>query len=56
MRYQNMNLALPFCADKGKHLEGAPEFCTFKAFRERMKEMIPDDWEAECVPRPSGRL
>ncbi|KXN89150.1 putative acid phosphatase SPBC4.06 [Leucoagaricus sp. SymC.cos] len=53
MRYQNKNMALPFCAEEGKHLDGAPEFCTFKAFRERMKELIPDDWDAECTP--SGR-
>ncbi|KAF9447139.1 phosphoglycerate mutase-like protein [Macrolepiota fuliginosa MF-IS2] len=50
VRHQNKNMHLPLCAEKGKHLEGAPEFCTFKAFRERMKELIPEDWDAECVP------
>ncbi|KAJ3555289.1 hypothetical protein NP233_g12246 [Leucocoprinus birnbaumii] len=48
MRYQNQTMPLPLCAEEGKHLNGAPEFCTFKAFRERMKELIPDDWDAEC--------
>ncbi|KAF8067817.1 histidine phosphatase superfamily [Lyophyllum atratum] len=50
MRYQNKNLAIPFCAGEGKHLPGSPEFCTFKAFRERVKDLTPVDFEAECVP------
>ncbi|TFK71894.1 phosphoglycerate mutase-like protein [Pluteus cervinus] len=53
MRYQNKNLALPICAEPGKHLDGHPEFCTFSAFKERVKELTPTDWEAECAP--SGR-
>jgi acid phosphatase len=50
MRYQNQNLTLPFCAKDGNHLPGSPEFCTLKAFREHMKELTPDDWDAECLP------
>lgn len=50
VRYQNRNLHLPFCADEGKHLPGAPEFCTFAAFRDRVKELTPQNWEAECSP------
>jgi acid phosphatase len=48
MRYQNRNLALPVCAEEGKHLPGSPEFCTLAAFRERVKELTPVDWEREC--------
>ncbi|KAG6850077.1 hypothetical protein H0H93_001427 [Arthromyces matolae] len=54
MRYQNRNMILPACAEEGDHLSGSPEFCTLKAFRERVKELTPDDWEAECVP--AGRF
>ncbi|KAE9396149.1 phosphoglycerate mutase-like protein, partial [Gymnopus androsaceus JB14] len=50
MRYQNKNMVLPLCADEGKHLPGSPEFCTLAAFRERVKEITPLDFEAECVP------
>ncbi|KAJ3517906.1 hypothetical protein NLJ89_g203 [Agrocybe chaxingu] len=50
MRYQNKNMILPLCAEKGKHLEGYPEFCTLTAFRERVKELTPTDWDAECSP------
>ncbi|KAJ7057838.1 histidine phosphatase superfamily, partial [Mycena amicta] len=50
MRYQNKNMALPICADEGKHLPGSPEFCTLAAFRERVKELTPVDWERECSP------
>ena len=49
MRYQNKDLRLPLCADPGKHLPGHPEFCTLAAFRERVKELTPEDWEAECA-------
>jgi len=48
MRYQNRNLELPICAEDGKHLAGSPEFCTFAAFRERVKELAPEDFESEC--------
>ena len=50
MRYQNRNLTLPICAEEGKHLPGHPEFCTLAAFRDRVKELTPVDWEAECAP------
>jgi acid phosphatase len=50
MRYQNRNLALPACAEEGRHFPGAPEFCTFEAFRTRVRELTPDDFEAECAP------
>ena len=50
MRYQNKNMYLPLCAADGKHLPGSPEFCTLRAFRERVKELTPDDWEMECAP------
>ncbi|KIY47319.1 phosphoglycerate mutase-like protein [Fistulina hepatica ATCC 64428] len=48
MRYQNKNMALPMCADEGKHLPGSPEFCLLKVFRDRVKELTPLDYEAEC--------
>ncbi|KAI0683768.1 histidine phosphatase superfamily [Cytidiella melzeri] len=48
MRYQNKSLSLPMCADEGKHLPGYPEFCTLAAFRDRVKELTPVDWDAEC--------
>jgi len=41
---------LPACAEEGKHLAGSPEFCTLKAFADRVKELTPSDWEAECAP------
>lgn len=50
MRYQNKNMVLPMCADEDKHLPGSPEFCTLAAFRERVKEFTPVDWDAECSP------
>lgn len=50
MRYQNMNISLPICADGGKHLPGHPEFCTLAAFRDRVQELTPVDWDAECAP------
>lgn len=53
MRYQNRNLVLPICSEEGKHLPGSPEFCTLAAFRERVKELTPVDWDSECAP--SGR-
>ncbi|KAI1798013.1 phosphoglycerate mutase-like protein [Ganoderma leucocontextum] len=49
VRYQNQNKPLPFCVEEGKHLPGHPEFCTFAAFRERVKQLTPADWEAECA-------
>ncbi|KAF9255270.1 phosphoglycerate mutase-like protein [Marasmius fiardii PR-910] len=54
MRYQNKTLALPICADEGKHLPGSPEFCTLEAFRNRVKELTPVDWDAECAPGGRG--
>ncbi|KAI0776494.1 histidine phosphatase superfamily [Irpex lacteus] len=48
MRYQNKSLQLPLCAEAGKHLPGHPEFCTLSAFRDRVKELTPVDWDAEC--------
>lgn len=53
MRYQNKDMTLPLCASGGKHLAGSPEFCTLKAFQERIKELTPEDWDLECSP--SGR-
>ncbi|KAF5383312.1 hypothetical protein D9615_005006 [Tricholomella constricta] len=50
MRYQNKDMVLPICAGKGKHLPGSPEFCTLTAFRERVKELTPSNFEAECMP------
>jgi len=50
MRYQNKNMILPICAEEGKHLPGSPEFCTFAAFRERIRELTPTDWDSECAP------
>lgn len=55
VRYQNRNMPLPACAAEGKHLPGAPEFCTLAAFRERVLELTPVDWDAECAPGPAGR-
>lgn len=47
-RYQNRNLVLPLCSEEGKHLPGSPEFCTLEAFAERVNELVPHDWDAEC--------
>lgn len=46
-------MPLPACAAEGKHLPGAPEFCTLAAFRDRIQELTPVDWDSECAP--SGR-
>ncbi|KAF8842016.1 phosphoglycerate mutase-like protein [Paxillus ammoniavirescens] len=51
MRYKNKNMVLPICAEEGKHLPGSPEFCTFSAFQQRVKELTPVNWTAECSPR-----
>ncbi|KAF5318508.1 hypothetical protein D9619_010708 [Psilocybe cf. subviscida] len=53
LRYQNKDMALPICAAEGNHLEGHPEFCTFAAFKARVRELTPTDWDGECMP--SGR-
>ncbi|KAH6891918.1 histidine phosphatase superfamily [Coprinopsis sp. MPI-PUGE-AT-0042] len=50
MRYLNKDMRLPVCADEGKHLPGHPEFCTLEAFKERVDQLIPKDWDAECNP------
>ncbi|KAF7792080.1 hypothetical protein EIP86_003110 [Pleurotus ostreatoroseus] len=50
MRYQNKNMVLPVCQAEGKHLPGHPEFCTLAAFRDRVRELTPVDWAAECAP------
>jgi len=55
VRYQNRTLPLPACAEDGKHLPGVPEFCTLSAFLNRVKEISPKNWEAECMPGPSGQ-
>ncbi|THH31001.1 hypothetical protein EUX98_g3181 [Antrodiella citrinella] len=47
MRYQNRNMVLPICSEDGKHLPGSPELCTLDAFRERVKELTPVEWEKE---------
>jgi len=54
MRYQNKNMLLPMCSQKGDHLEGHPEFCTFDAFKARVNELTPDNWDMECSP--AGRV
>jgi len=48
MRYQNKDMVLPLCAAEGDHLPGSPEFCNFRAFKRRVKELTPEDWELEC--------
>jgi acid phosphatase len=50
MRYQNRDLVLPICAAEGKHLPGAPEFCTLEAFSARVEELTPQNWDVECNP------
>ena len=55
VRYQNQNMPLPMCAEQGKHLPGSPEFCTLAAFRERVKELTPTDWEGECSYVPGNK-
>ena len=49
LRYQNKDMVIPYCRLEGNHLPGAPEFCTLKAFQERVRELTPEDWDAECV-------
>ncbi|KAH7882424.1 phosphoglycerate mutase-like protein [Phlebopus sp. FC_14] len=51
MRYKNKDMVLPLCAEEGKHLAGSPEFCTFSAFQQRVKELTPANWTSECSPR-----
>ncbi|KAF9226315.1 phosphoglycerate mutase-like protein [Gyrodon lividus] len=51
MRYKNKNMVLPICAEERKHLPGSPEFCTFSAFRQRVKELTPVNWTSECSSR-----
>ncbi|KJA16650.1 hypothetical protein HYPSUDRAFT_47130 [Hypholoma sublateritium FD-334 SS-4] len=48
MRHQNKNVVLPLCAPEGSHLAGHPEICTFSAFKARVAELTPTDWDAEC--------
>lgn len=55
MRYLNRNLRLPICAEEGKHLPGHPEFCTLEAFKARVEELTPVDWDMECQAKPSHR-
>ncbi|RPD65713.1 phosphoglycerate mutase-like protein [Lentinus tigrinus ALCF2SS1-7] len=55
VRYQNENKILPLCAEEGKHLPGSPEFCTLAAFAERVRELTPKDWEAECAYVPGNK-
>ncbi|KAI0702036.1 phosphoglycerate mutase-like protein [Cerioporus squamosus] len=55
IRYQNQNKVLPLCAEEGKHLPGSPEFCTLAAFAERVRELTPTDWEAECAYVPGNK-
>ncbi|KAI5121801.1 hypothetical protein M0805_009793 [Coniferiporia weirii] len=52
-RYQNRSLLLPFCAARGKHLAGRPEFCTLAAFAARVRALAPSpsEWERECALR-----
>ncbi|OCB89129.1 phosphoglycerate mutase-like protein [Sanghuangporus baumii] len=54
VRYKNQNLSLPFCSSQGKHMEGHPEFCTLAAFQERIRELVPADWETACAARPTS--
>jgi acid phosphatase len=51
MRYQNKDMVIPYCKLEGNHLPGAQEFCTLEAFQERVRELIPEDWDAECAPQ-----
>jgi len=55
MRYQNRNLALPACAASGAHLSGSPEFCTLAAFQEHVRTLTPNNWNAECKPKGTGK-
>lgn len=49
MRYKNKNLILPMCAKEGDHFPGSPEFCTLSVFQQRVKELTPVNWSAECA-------
>lgn len=49
LRYQNKSLPLPLCAAEEDHLPDHPEFCTLKAFRKRVEELTPKDWDKECA-------
>ena len=51
MRYQNKDMVIPYCKLEGNHLPSAPEFCTLKAFQERIRELTPKDWGTECLPQ-----
>ncbi|KAF8970225.1 histidine phosphatase superfamily [Flammula alnicola] len=54
MRYQNKDMILPLCVPEGNHLKGHPEFCTFAAFKARVDELTPKDWDTECSPAGRG--
>jgi len=54
MRYKNKDLVLPMCAKEGNHFPGSPEFCTLSVFQQRVKELTPTNWSAECAPETAG--
>ncbi|KAN0059671.1 hypothetical protein ACQY0O_008243 [Thecaphora frezii] len=52
IRYGDRTMQLPACADKGKHLEGRPEFCTLEAFRGIVRQLRHPQgwsWEQQCA-------
>ncbi|KAI8340952.1 histidine phosphatase superfamily, partial [Chlamydoabsidia padenii] len=49
VRYNNKVLQLPGCAQKGSHhSNGDQSLCTLNAFKNIVKNQVPDDWAAEC--------
>ena len=48
MLYQGLPLRVPACQKPGHHLPGSPEFCTFDAFMNRVKQMVPN-YETDCA-------
>ncbi|KAJ3348951.1 hypothetical protein HDU83_000935 [Entophlyctis luteolus] len=48
VRYDDVPLKLSFCQRAGSHFLGHPSICTYKAFRDAMKLVIPTSYRDEC--------
>ncbi|KAI9326799.1 histidine phosphatase superfamily [Obelidium mucronatum] len=48
VRYNGVAQKLDFCQARGSHFVGDPTLCTYKAFNDAMKLIVPQDYCAEC--------
>ncbi|KAI8967087.1 histidine phosphatase superfamily [Mycotypha africana] len=48
VRYNEKTLELPGCLAKGNHKDGDKSLCTLEAFKNIVKNQIPENWEKEC--------